>query len=163
MTFEYFIIDNMRYDCKPTGCPDFTRISARKKLGHNEVIHEKEFLKFVKRSAVMADYKDTDTYRYFDSKLPKLLLIDVAALGRMLAYIFNNDLMMPREVYRRMNTTMYWFIMNWGTVARILTNHEIIGIHSKWGKIYFDSPDYDISYPIFVPSKSALQKAIQNE
>ena len=154
MTFKYFIIDNKRYDCKKTGCPDYIRRSARKTLDHGEVIHEKQFLAFVKRSPVMEDYKDTDTFKYFDRKFPKLLQNDLGALGRMLAHVFDDDLKMPREVYRRRNTTMYWFIMNWGTVARILTQHEIIGIHSKWGKIYFDSPDYDFSYPIFVPSKS---------
>ena len=145
----------MRYDCKPTGCPDYTRISARKTLTHGEVIHEKEFLAFVKRSAVMADYKDTETYRYFNHKFPKLILNELAALGRMMAYVFNNDLKMPREVYRRMKTTMYWFIMNWGTVARLFTNHEIIGVHSKWGRIYFDPPADYILFPLVVPSKSS--------
>ena len=161
MSFKKFIIDGKVFACKKTGCPDVIRNSVRKDLTKGEVIHEKEFLAFVKRSPVTEVYKDTETYKYLIEKFPKLCQPDLSALGRMIARVFN--LSMPREVYRRMITTMYWFIMNWGTLSYIFSHHEIIGVHAKWGKIHFDSPDARFILPIIVPSKSDKQKAVQNE
>ena len=161
MSFKKFIIDGKEFACKKTGCPDVIRNSVRKDLTKGEVIHEKEFLAFVKKSPVTESYKDTETFKYLNNKFPRLLQPDVSALGRMISRVFG--LSMPREVYRRLLTTMYWFIMNWGTLSYIFSHHEIIGVHSKWGKIYFDSPDARFILPIIVPSKSDRKKAVQNE
>ena len=157
MSFRYFIIDDKKYECTKNGGPEMIRKTARKIGEKNEVQIENEFLAKVKNSHFIDTYKESFPYQYLTDKIPKLVASDAASLGRMLAHVFEFE--MPREVYRRMLTTIYWFNQNWYLISSILSKHQIIGIHSKWGKIHFDAPPTFINLPmIVVPIKGSYRQ-----
>ena len=156
-SFRYFIIDDKKYECTKTGGPAMIRKTARKNGDKNEIQVENEFLAKVKNSHFIDTYKECNAYRYLKDKLPKLVAGDAASLGRMLSFVFEFE--MPREVYRRMLTTMYWFHQNWYLISSILNKHKIIGVHSKWGKIHFDAqPAFNPLPIIVVPIKGNYQQ-----
>ena len=158
MVFQYFLIDDKTYACSSSGYPLTIRRTARKVEGKGETIVEKEFLLKVRNSHIIETYKDSDAYRYLLRKFNRLTMPDVAGLGRMLAHVFN--IPMPREVYRRMMTTMYWFIENWNTIYDILQRHVVIGVHSVLGKITFDKPEIFNPQPVVVPTKNTRSSNI---
>ena len=152
MSFRYFIIDGKEYACTKTGAPAMIRKRARKVWDKGEVQIENEFLAKVRNSHFIDTYKESAAYQYLLDKFPKLVAGDAASLGRMMAHVFNFE--MPREVYRRMLTIIYWYNQNWYLISSILSKHEIIGVHSKWGKIHFDAPPLFKLPIIIVPSKT---------
>ena len=134
MSYHYFEVNGKRNDCDKKGNPVAT---VRKELRHypsNEVETEKEYLKKVSESNL--DVKKSECYFWLTTKFGHVHYWDVIPLGKIISLHFN--IPYPREIYRRLSTTLYWFNENWEQIKGILNTNTIIGYHKTKGKIVFN-------------------------
>ena len=136
MTFTYFQVDGVKYLCDKNGCPVVKKRKSARKRVMNEALVEEQYLMQVKRSNI--DIKSTEAYKWLTELLGKPVWNDTAAIGRCFSLIFNIE--MPREVYRRANTTLYWFNEHWNMIVAGLLRHKVVAMHSKKGTISFTPP-----------------------
>ena len=136
MTFRYFQVDGVNYACDKNGCPAVKQRKKVRKGVYNEVLVEEQYLLKVKRSNI--DIKSTEAYKWLTELLGKPVWNDTTAIGRFFSLIFNIE--MPREAYRRANTTLYWFNEHWNTIVAGLRKHKVAAMHSKKGMISFTAP-----------------------
>ena len=136
MTFTCFQVDGVNYACDKNGCPLVKRRKSVRKGVYNEALVEEQYLMQVKRSNI--DIKSTEAYKWLTGLLGKPVWNDTTAIGRFFSLIFNIE--MPREAYRRANTTLYWFNEHWNTIKEALRRHKVAALHSKKGTISFTPP-----------------------
>ena len=136
MSFLSFNVDGLNYLCDGQGFPIFGKRKSPRKCTINEAHTEREFLQ--RMAAENQDIKTTEAYKWFEKKLGKPNWNDMSALGRLISRLTNIEF--PREAYRRANTTLYWFHMNWNNIVHFLRIHKVLGYHSKKGIISFDVP-----------------------
>ena len=136
MSFISFTVDGLVYRCNEQGFPiTLTRKTARK-TPFKEADVERAFLQRMKAENI--DLTETETYKWFRSKLGKPVWSNTSSLGRLLSSLMHIEF--PREAYRRANTTIYWFHCHWSDITLFLRIHKVTGLHSTKGTITFDAP-----------------------
>ena len=135
MPFLYFEVNGRKLNCDKHGYPINLRQTPRNTV-IGEVELEKTLLHRIKQSTL--DIETTEAYVWLTSKLGHPMFYDIVSIGRLIA--MNFDIKMPREVYRRRITTLFWFHEHWMLIKDILRRNNIIGHHSAKGKINFAMP-----------------------
>ena len=136
MCFLYFVVDGARYECNKNGVPIVKKRQSPRITMLNEANTERAHLRNLARLNV--NLKETEAYKWLATKLKRPTWPETTALGRLLSNLF--QIPMPREAYRRANTTLYWFHENWDIIKNIFQTHKITALHSLKGEIYFLMP-----------------------